>query len=75
MKMAENYSLDQRNSGQTTLLSSPENVEEMLQEAFACLDERRFAEAGLIYQEVLKFAPHNIFACFNLGIIKQINGE
>ncbi|MEN8135339.1 MAG: tetratricopeptide repeat protein [Thermodesulfobacteriota bacterium] len=73
--MEENHSLDQRNSAQTTSLSSPEAIEEMLQQALACLDENRLAEAGVIYQEVLKVQPDNIYACFNLGMIWQSNGE
>jgi predicted TPR repeat methyltransferase len=73
--MEENYTIEQRNSGPNSLLFSPENLEERLQQAFVCLGESLFAEAGAIYQEVLNFAPLNILACFNLGMLKQMNGE
>ncbi len=73
--MEENHYLDQRNYEQVASFSSPEAIEEQLQQALACLGENRLAEAVSIYQEVLSLEPENIYACFNLGMIKQNNGE
>lgn len=53
----------------------PEAVADLLQQALSCLEARRFADAAAIYQEVLRYAPDNIHACFNLGVIRQSDGE
>ena len=73
--MEENHCLDQRNHEQVTSLSSPEAIEKLLQQALACLGENRLAEAAAIYQEILEVVPDNIYACFNLGMIRQSNSE
>lgn len=73
--MEENHSIDQSKSKQTTPLSSPDSIEEMLQLAFTSLGENRFDEAASIYQEILQVDPNNIYACFNLGMINHNNGN
>lgn len=73
--MEENNRLSQPISPPGLSRSGPEAVEELLEKALACIGEELFSEAALIYRQVLKIEPGNIFACFNLAMLAHNNGE
>jgi len=73
--MAENYFSERQSGDQAEYVPASDSIEVMLEQAQACLEESCFGDAAVIYEEILKVETDNVQAGFNLGLIRQVNGE